>query len=88
MLNICGCLVHALPDMVGPVIAAIAAAEGAEVHAHDNGRIVVTVEDTPARSAAQQIMDLHQIAGVLTVTLSYHHFEALDDNAETLAAPI
>ena len=46
MLNICGCLVHAMPGKAEAVMAAINATEGGEVHAHDEGRIVVTVEDT------------------------------------------
>lgn len=85
MLNICGCLVHTMPGKAPAVIAAIEAAPGCEVHAHDKGRIVVTVEDTEARRASDQIMDLHQIPGVLTVTLTYHHFEEL---APETAAPV
>lgn len=83
MLNICGCLVHAMPEKTDEIIAAIEAAEGREVHAHENGRIVVTVEDTALKRASDSIMDMHQIPGVLTVTLTYHHFEELDaDSAE------
>jgi len=77
MLNICGCLVHAMPEMTDSVIAAITAIEGGEVHAHEDGRIVVTVEDTDDQRASDQIMEMHQIPGVLTVTLTYHHFEEL-----------
>ncbi len=78
MMNICGCLVHTMPDMTAQVIAAIGATEGGEVHAHEDGRIVVTVEDTPDMRASDQIMEMHQIPGVLTITLTYHHFEDLD----------
>lgn len=82
MINICGCLVHTTPERTADVIAAIETAEGSEVHGHQDGRIVVTVEDTKAKRASDQIMDMHQIPGVLTVTLTYHHFEALDDTAQ------
>ena len=41
---------------------------------------------TPERRAADIIMDLHQIPGVLGVTLTYHHFEALDDDAPRATA--
>ena len=75
MLNICGCLVHAMPERADDIIAAINATEGSEVHAHENGRIVITVEDTDDRRASEQIMDLHQIPGVITISLTYHHFE-------------
>ena len=87
MLNICGCLVHAMPEMVDDIISAINATEGGEVHAHENGRIVVTVEDTADKRASDQIMDMHQIPGVLTVTLTYHHFEALDETGPALDQP-
>ena len=78
MLNICGCLVQAMPERTEEIIAAIEAKAGREVHAHADGRIVVTVEDTDGIRASDNIMDMHQIPGVLTVTLTYHHFEALD----------
>ena len=81
MLNICGCLVLSMPDKTADVIAAIEAAEGREVHAHEDGRIVVTVEDTTLMRASESIMDMHQIPGVLTVSLTYHHFEELDGDA-------
>lgn len=80
MLNICGCLVHTMPATEDQVIAAIEAMDGCEVHAHDKGRVVVTVEDTENKRASDQIMDLHQIPNVLTVTLTYHHFEPLGHN--------
>ncbi|MBV2360932.1 chaperone NapD [Thalassococcus sp. CAU 1522] len=83
MLNICGCLVHAMPDKVDAVVAAINATEGSEVHAVDGGRIVVTVEDTDDLMASDQIMAMHQIPGVITVTLTYHHFEELGADAAT-----
>ena len=87
MVNICGCLVHSIPEMTDNVIKAINAIEGGEVHAHEDGRIVVTVEDTETQNASDQIMDMHQIPGVLTVTLTYHHFEALDETGPALDQP-
>ncbi len=86
MINICGCLVHAAPERTADVISALEAIEGGEVHGHEGGRIVVTVEDTETKRASEQIMDMHQIPGVLTVTLTYHHFEELDEAAHTNTA--
>lgn len=86
MLNICGCLVHAAPGTVGRVSDAIAATPGCEVHAEQDGRLVVTVEDTAQRRASDLIMDMHQIPGVLTITLTYHHFEELPAEAGALAS--
>ncbi len=85
MLNICGCLVHAAPDRAAQVAEAIAAVDGAEVHGREGGRIVVTAEDTGDRLASDVIMELHQIPGVLTVTLTYHHFEEPDEAPGDLA---
>lgn len=87
MLNICGCLVHTVPDRTAEVAGAISATEGAEVHAQEDGRIVVTVEDTADQLASEIIMDLHQIPGVLTVTLTYHHFEDLEEDSAALVEP-
>ncbi|SHJ50488.1 periplasmic nitrate reductase chaperone NapD [Shimia gijangensis] len=87
MLNICGCLVHTMPEMTDSVIAAINEIEGGEVHAQEDGRIVVTVEDTETQRASEQIMDMHQIPGVLTVTLTYHHFEEMGASAPNLDQP-
>ncbi|SMX27452.1 assembly protein for periplasmic nitrate reductase [Pelagimonas phthalicica] len=89
MLNICGCLVHVMPEKTDSVVAAITATPGCEVHAQEDGRIVVTVEDTGDKLASDQIMDMHQIPGVLTVTLTYHHFEPLhaQDGPAMAAAP-
>ncbi len=80
-MNICGCLVHVTPDITQRAKDAINSVGGAEVHATtDDGRLVVVVEDTPERLASETIMDLHQIPGVISLSLTYHHFE---DPAET-----
>ena len=75
-MNICGCLVHVRPDRAGVIRPVLEAVDGVEVHAEaDDGRFVVVVEDTPARLASEIIMDLHQIPGVISLTLTYHNFE-------------
>ncbi len=84
-MNICGCLVHISPERSQSARDAMIATAGVEVHAEsDDGRFVVVVEDTPERLASETIMDLHQIPGVLSLTLNYHHFE---DLAETRPRP-
>ena len=50
--------------------------DGVEIHAKsDDGRFVIVVEDTGERRASETIMALHQIPGVVSLTLTYHHFE-------------
>ena len=79
-MNICGCLVHVAPNYVTDAVSAIEATPGTEIHARsDDGRFVVVVEDTKDRLASETIMDLHQIPGVVSLTLTYHHFEDLSD---------
>ncbi|SNS51646.1 chaperone NapD [Tropicimonas sediminicola] len=75
-MNICGCLVHAAPGRGEATRAAIEAMNGTEVHAvTEDERLVVVVEDTGAKRASELIMEMHQIPGVISVTLTYHHFE-------------
>lgn len=84
-MNICGCLVHVAPGHTSAARSAMSAFDGVEVHAEsDDGRFVVVVEDTSARLASEIIMDLHQVPGVVSLTLTYHHFE---DLAETRPRP-
>ncbi|MEL7527736.1 MAG: chaperone NapD [Pseudomonadota bacterium] len=77
-MNICGCLVHAAVQSQPAIRDRIEAMDGVEIHASDDGgRLVVVVEDTEHNTASELIMQLHQIPGVLSVTLTYHHFEDL-----------
>ena len=86
-MNICGCLVHVAPDQAQTARSAIDATDGAEVHAaDDDGRFVVVVEDTAQQRASEIIMDMHQIPGVISLTLNYHHFE--DARAASTRQPL
>ena len=86
-MNICGCLVHATLEAADDVRRAIEQIESAEVHAAaEDGRFVVVVEDTGTTTAADQIMAMHQIPGVISVTLNYHHFEDLSQPAGCAAS--
>ena len=84
-MNICGVLVHALPQMGEDVAAAIAGLDGAELHdTVPDGRMIVTVEDTEDNSAGDTVLALHRLPGVLSAALVYHHFEtdeAIESNS-------
>jgi nitrate reductase NapD len=85
-MNICGCLVHAMPERAAAVRSALEATAGVEVHAEaEDGRLVVVVEDTDHRYASETIMALHQIPGVVSLTLNFHHFE--EPGAARIPAP-
>ena len=75
-MNICGCLIFVQPNRMVELRRTFDAIEGVEVHAEtDDGRFIVVVEDTPTHMASETIMDLHQIPGVISLTLTYHNFE-------------
>lgn len=75
-MNICGVLVHALPEKGKDVAAAISGLDGAELHQTvPDGRMIVTVEDTEDKSAGDTVLALHRLPGVLSAALVYHHFE-------------
>lgn len=80
-MNICGCLMHVAPARVKSARDAISATSGVEIHGQDDARFVIVVEDTDDRLASETIMDLHQIPGVISLTLTYHHFEDLRRHA-------
>ncbi|MEC9196668.1 MAG: chaperone NapD [Pseudomonadota bacterium] len=89
-MNICGCLIHISQDKLLAARAQMEATDGVEVHAAtDQGRLVVVVEDTPDKRASDIIMDLHQIPGVISLSLNYHHFEdlAVPSARELVAQP-
>ncbi|WP_424831488.1 chaperone NapD [Ruegeria sp.] len=87
-MNICGCLVHVAPDKSETARAAMVGTNGVELHAEaEDGRFVVVVEDTAERLASETIMDLHQIPGVISLSLTYHHFEDIAEQAPRPDAP-
>ena len=74
--NICGVLVHAMPNRLDEVRASLEAIDGVEVHEVAEGaRLVVTLEDRPASPAIDQLSAIHRINGVVAAALVYHHFE-------------
>ncbi len=84
-MNICGVLVHVVPAKVAAVAAALGKLNGVEVHqTTDDGRIVVTVEDTPQSTALDSMGDINRLDGIVATSLVYHHFES--DPAATSAA--
>lgn len=75
-MNIAGVLLHALPQRIEEVRAGLADLPGVEVHGTTpEGRLIITVEDHSETSADRTLVALHQLEGVLSVALVYHHFE-------------
>jgi nitrate reductase NapD len=85
-MNICGVLVHAVPDKAGQVATALAELPGVELHARaDAGRLIVTVEDTDQSSALDGMAKIHALPGVVSAALVYHHFEPDEIGAGAVA---
>lgn len=75
-MSITGLVVHAVPKNAASVQAAIEALEGTEVHkVTDDGRLVVTVDNPSDQEAAKVFDSFKTIAGVLSTSLVYTHFE-------------
>jgi len=75
-MNVCGILVHAHPDRIDAVEAGIAAIPGVEAHGRAAGaRLIITIEDTPAMSAADALAQLNKVPGVIAAALVYHEFD-------------
>ena len=74
-MHIAGVIIHALPENVDQVEAAIGSMEGAEIHAVEQGRLVVTVEGDDYQLTSDKVLALHQVDGVLSAALVYQHSE-------------
>ena len=72
-MNICSLVVHARPERLGLVQADLQDMPGVEVHGRsEDGKLVVTVEDTAQSPVADTVMAIHNVSGVLTAVLIYH----------------
>ena len=75
-VNIAGVLVHAKADELDSVRDGLAGLPGVDLHQTiDGGRLIITVEDVQDHSAADTILAVHRIPGVIAAALVYHHFE-------------
>lgn len=79
-MNISGVLVRARPENCSTLKQQLEQLEGVEVHAtSDDGKLVVTVEASTDRTAADKVYQLQDMPGVIAASMIYHHFE---DDAE------
>ncbi len=73
-MNICSCIVHARPENGSAVEAQLNSIPGVEVHGGvEEGKLIVTVEDSENSSAGDTMMTFHSLAGVVSATLIYHY---------------
>ena len=77
-MNIASLVLRAHPHRLAGIQLAVSNIPGSEVHAvsHEDGRMIVTVEDTPDQSCADALMKLQQLDHVMSITLAYEHSES------------
>ena len=84
-MRVASLVVRTRPERVGPLQAEIDALPGAEVHAvQPEGRLIVTVDDRDGASPAENIVKVHNLGGVIGVSLVY---EYCDDDIGTEESP-
>ncbi len=77
--NVCGLLAHVAKGKMESVRAALDELDGVDVHAEtEDGRLVVTIEDTEECLAADMITNVDRVPGVMNSSLVYHQFESQD----------
>lgn len=75
-MSISGLVIHAHPERTQEVRARLAELEGVDIHAvGEDGRMVVTLDSASDRKAADTLMDMQKLEGVLNASLVYNQFE-------------
>lgn len=74
-MNLCSVVVHARPEKMSQVEHSLNELPGVEVHggSHDEGKLIVTVEDEGSSSASDTMMGFNSVDGVISATLIYHY---------------
>ena len=81
-MSICSLVVFTKPEATETVKAEIEKRKGCEVPGYEAGKLVVLM-DHPSRDVmSQTIMDIHNLTGVITVSLVYEYFEDNDSAAQ------
>ncbi len=73
-MNISSIVVHARPQRAADLQNELAKMPGVDVHgANEDGRIVITVEDTPDNQPSDTLMSVQNMQGVLSASLIYNY---------------
>jgi len=73
-MNLCSLIVHTRPDKGPMVEERLNQIPGVEVHGGvEEGKLIVTVEDTDQAPASDTLMSFNDIEGVVSATLIYHY---------------
>lgn len=73
-MNISSIVVHTLPQNAAVLQGELADLPGVDVHAaSEEGKIVITIEDTPDNAPAKTLMNVQNMQGVLSASLIYNY---------------
>ena len=81
-MNISGVLIHVKAEKMDSVSNELNAMDGVEVHAAENGKLVVTAEHEKLNALADLVMSFQHVKGVMSVAMVYH--ESDDDEKEDI----
>ena len=77
-MNISGGVVRTRPERIPNVTSHLTTLPGVEIHAvSEDGRMVVTIENDTA-AMIETMNSFHDIEGVLSASLIYHHFDQFE----------
>ncbi len=73
-MNISSIIVHAYPQEADVLQKKLEDLPGVDVHAAmDDGRIIITIEDTPENVPAKVLMKVQNLQGVLSAAMVYNY---------------
>lgn len=73
-MNISSAILHIAPAGLDAACQALLDLPGVEIHARsDEGKVVITIEDSDTHSATEIYAALHGIAGVASVAMVYQY---------------
>lgn len=73
-MNISSVIVHTYPQEMSELQQQLESLPGVDVHAAmDDGRIIITIEDTPESVPAKVLMNVQNLQGVLSAAMVYNY---------------
>ncbi len=73
-MNISGVVVHTRPENSAAVQSRLNALAGVDIHAvQQDGRMVITIEDTPDAAPSDTLMQVQLLPGVLGAAMIYNY---------------
>ena len=83
-MNISSVIVRTRPEKLPTLRTAMREIPGVEIHTEsEDGRLIVTIEDRPGCSTADAFVQLHNLDGVIGVSLVYQYSDdGIDQDQE------